>query len=435
MAPGSDTADLAGDGRAMPQNGNQETTATVPNPGRSGAGQVAGLTASVPAAAGPVAPGPAAAWHRWRVPLALIAVILLGATVIAILLPASRPNGYLDPASTRDDGTHALADILAERGDQVISTYSPSAALAASRSGGSTLVITSPDLLTVPQLTRLSLARADIVLVEPDRAALAVLSPGVTIAGSTTAAGAIQPGCQLPAATLAGDADMAGITFAMSNPPAGAVGCYPADGRPSLVRYAASGTVVTVLGTGLPLANQFLADRGNAALALNLLSTSHRIVWLTSQPAATGGSIPAEPGSPPLIPVAAFLVALQLAIAVALAALWRARRFGPLVPEQLPVVVRASETVEGHARLYQSRRARARAAAVIREAMLARVRPALGLAQGAAQDAVADAIASRSRLSQQQIAGILFGPPPASDADLVALVRSLDELEREVRSQ
>jgi hypothetical protein len=126
---------------------------------------------------------------------------------------------------------------------------------------------------------------------------------------------------------------------------------------------------------------------------------------------------------------------LQLGIATVLAAIWRARRLGPLVPERLPVIVRASETVQGHARLYQSRRARDRAAAVLREAMLARVLPALGLARDASPDAVSDALASRSRLSQQVVTTIVFGSPPASDTELAALVRDLDRLEREVRSQ
>ena len=52
----------------------------------------------------------------------------------------------------------------------------------------------------------------------------------------------------------------------------------------------------------------------------------------------------------------------QLWLVVVLVALWKGRRLGPLVAEQLPVVVRASETVEGRGRLYRSRRARDRAA-------------------------------------------------------------------------
>src|SRR5690606_41722785 len=55
-----------------------------------------------------------------------------------------------------------------------------------------------------------------------------------------------------------------------------------------------------------------------------------------------------------------------LIVVVVLLAWWQGRRLGPLVTEPLPVVVRASETVEGRGRLYRSRRARDRAAEALR---------------------------------------------------------------------
>ena len=67
-----------------------------------------------------------------------------------------------------------------------------------------------------------------------------------------------------------------------------------------------------------------------------------------------------------------------------LVALWKGRRIGPLVAERLPVVVRASETVEGRGRLYRSRRARDRAADALRTATLQRLLPRLGLGANAA---------------------------------------------------
>lgn len=66
---------------------------------------------------------------------------------------------------------------------------------------------------------------------------------------------------------------------------------------------------------------------------------------------------------------------LQLFVAAALAALWRARRLGPLVPERLPVAIRASETVEGRARLYRKADARDRAALALRSATRIRLAP------------------------------------------------------------
>jgi hypothetical protein len=136
-----------------------------------------------------------------------------------------------------------------------------------------------------------------------------------------------------------------------------------------------------------------------------------------------------------LIPLPAYLVAIQLAVAVVLAAIWRSRRLGPLVPEPLPVVVRASETVEGHAGLYRSRRARGRAAAALRTAMLDRTRPALGLPQDAGAADVVAAFSARSGSGPDRIEAMLFGPAPRDDAALVALADNLDALEREVRTQ
>ena len=51
-----------------------------------------------------------------------------------------------------------------------------------------------------------------------------------------------------------------------------------------------------------------------------------------------------------LVPGPVYLVIAEIAVALVLTALWRMRRFGPLVFEPLPVVVRASETAEGHGR-------------------------------------------------------------------------------------
>jgi hypothetical protein len=119
-------------------------------------------------------------------------------------------------------------------------------------------------------------------------------------------------------------------------------------------------------------------------------------------------------------------------LTVALIALWKGRRIGPLVAEDLPVVVRASETVEGRGRLYRSRRARDRAAQALRTATLQRLLPRLGLGTDAQLPAVLQAIAARSRSDPEMLRHILFGPPPITDADLVQLTHALDDVERQV---
>jgi hypothetical protein len=403
----------------------------------------------------------------WRVPLAIVALILLGGTVIALLQPGVVVTGYLDPAGTDTTGAHAITDILSDRGDTVTRAITPAAAEAAVRGaaaggagpGGVTLVVTSPGLLTPAQLDGLARVPADrVVLIGPDRAALSALAPRVELLGPAPVQ-ALPPGCGLTAARLAGTADLGGLQLAVRPAPGSAprrrprrarlsaasqaalcYPSYPTGGSGSLVRYSAGGRLITVLGSGNALTNGSLAHLGNAALALNLLGAHTRIVWLVPGPGLPGRQpVSGAPANGQqsllhLIPLPAYLVTIQLGIAVLLAAAWRARRLGPLVPEPLPVVVRASETVEGHAGLYRSRRARGRAATALRTAMLARTLPALGLAPDTRPAEVAAAFSARSGSGQARIEAMLFGPVPGDDAALVALAHDLDALEKEVRT-
>ncbi|MCZ9344899.1 DUF4350 domain-containing protein, partial [Streptomyces sp. TRM76130] len=82
------------------------------------------------------------------------------------------------------------------------------------------------------------------------------------------------------------------------------------------------------------------------------------LVWYLPSLSDTTAPDDGERGLFDLLPAGWLWGALQLFLAAAVAALWRARRLGPLVPEELPVAVRASETVEGRARLYRKVNAR-----------------------------------------------------------------------------
>ena len=370
-------------------------------------------------------------WRRAGAWLLICLIIVLGAIVIGVLYrPAG--NSYLDPGSTGGNGSHALADVLTGLGRQVTTVTSTASAVAAA-SAGTTLVITSPGDLSRPDLAALAEAPASVLLVEPDREALTAFGSGLRIALQGVPVASTPAACPLDAAVLAGTADMGGTTLTVPGRLArGIQQCYPVGGHPSLVRLTLRGRGVTILGTGAPLTNRALASQGNAALAIDLLP-SHRIVWLVPPVAAVTAARPARPKSfYSLVPLGAYLVAIQLAVALLLAVAWRARRLGPLVAEPLPVVVRAAETVEGHARLYQSRRARARAAGALRQGVISRLSPLAGLPVTASRDAVVAALAPRSALTQARVAGLLYGPAPASDRALVELARDLDTFEREV---
>jgi hypothetical protein len=385
-------------------------------------------------------PGARDGWRRWRGTAALVALVLLGGLAVALLQLRPRVTGVLDPASTGPAGAHALVALLTGRGQTVIRAGAvPAAAAAAGR--GTTLVITSPQKLDGGQLATLARVRASLLIVAPDAAALAALAPEVTLAGPA-AVHSVPPRCGLPAARLAGSAEAGGLALRSTAP--GSWRCYPARlapgkrgaraGFPSLVRYASAGRLITVMGTGSPLTNQYLASDGNAALAMNLLNTSPRVIWLVPGPpvlaAAHGGR---SVGS--LIPEPVYDVVIQLGIVVLLTAVWRMRRLGPLVPEPLPAVVRACETVEGHGRLYRSRRARDRAAAALRSAALARIAARLGLPRGTPPRAACGELAGRTGRSADEIWAILFGAVPPDDAALVRLAADLDALEEQVLTQ
>lgn len=371
-------------------------------------------------------------WHQFRAWLA-IGVLIVLAGVVAGLVWQQPGNSYLNPGSTSGTGSRALADVLTGLGRQVTTVTSTGAATAAA-AAGSTLVVTSPYYLSGSQLASLAGVRANVVLVEPDARALSAFDTGLHLATTGAPVTSIPAACTLYAAVLAGNADMGGTLVAPLSGRAGITAdqCYPADGNLSLVRLPVRGRLVTVLGTGVPMTNEALADEGNAALAINLLS-SHRIVWLVPAVAAVAAAGPAGPASfYSLVPLPAYLVAVQLAVALLLAVAWRARRLGPLVAEPLPVVVRAAETVEGHGRLYQSRRARARAADALRTAVISRAGPAAGLPVGASREAVIAALAPRSGRPPGRVAELLYGRAPESDQALVDLARDLDQFEREV---
>ena len=365
---------------------------------------------------------------HWGWPAGLALAVLAAGVIIALLQPS--PSVYLDPSSTGPGGGHALADLLAARGQRVVRVAAPPGA-GTTNQGTSLELITSPNLLTAGQLAQAARFDGDIVLTDPDPAALRAIAPGVAMSATQPGViGTAPPLCNVQAANLAGDIETggavlqaAGQTGSQSQTGSQAGGpasdaCYPGGGGYGLIQYKArNAATITVLGSGAPLTNAYLADEGDAALALNLLRQASGITWVVPNPVpASGASQGRQQSFFSLIPWPVYLIAIQLALAAVAAAAWRARRLGPLVAERLPVIVRASETVEGHGRLYHARRARDRAAQELRGAARARISARTGQPPGTVTGPELD------------------GPPPATDTDLVTLAADLDELERKVRN-
>ncbi|WP_371678293.1 DUF4350 domain-containing protein [Streptomyces sp. NBC_01276] len=384
-------------------------------------------------------------WTRARGFL-LAAGILLTAAVALAGLQAGDHHGRLDPRSADPDGSRALAQLLKERG--VTTRVVTNAAEAAAAAGpGTTLLVADPDLLGEPQRrairSAIDLSGGRTVLVAPGSTALPELAPAARTKGFAHQRD-LDPGhpaCALPAATAgrAGTGD--GLRYTTDLP--GATACYPSDGHPTLLVLPSTtkGGDTVLLGSETFLLNKRLADEGNASLALQLLGSRPELVWYLPTPA----DMSADPGTGAedtsllgLVPAGWTWALLQLFAAAALAALWRARRLGPLVTENLPVAIRASEATEGRARLYRRADARDRAATVLRAAARERLAPLVGVPAPQAHDPATLVPAVSARLTADgrpnDPAALLFGTTPADDAALVALADHLDALEREVRT-
>jgi hypothetical protein len=208
-----------------------------------------------------------------------------------------------------------------------------------------------------------------------------------------------------------------------------ALSCFTDSGGRGQLVQSADGEV-TLLASRAPFENRHVGELGNAAVALNALGGRARLIWLRPDPAAAAAT--ARPTLETLTPswVTPMLV-LALLAGVA-AAVWRGRRLGPLVVEQLPVVVRSRETVEGRARLYARAGARLRAADALRIGTIGRLAPALGLSRLASVDEIVVGAAQRTGRDRAALRSLLIDSTPTSDAALVALSDELARLEAAV---
>ncbi|MEU9133956.1 DUF4350 domain-containing protein [Kitasatospora sp. NPDC048540] len=377
---------------------------------------------------------------RWYL-LSAAFVILVGLLLGSLAGRSSWPP--LDPGSPDPEGARALVVLLKGEGVDVRTVADERALATALREPATTVLLPRPDLLSTAQLDRLGAvprgSAGRLVLLAPQQAALHAFVPGLTVATSAdgtpepTSSISTPPGCRLPEAVRAGTAELGGLGYDARS---GDTGCYPRHGHQSLVVHAEDGDRETVvLGTGHPLSNESLDDDGNASLALGLLGSRPHLVWYLPDYSAPSPSVERKQFED-FIPAGWGWAGLQLLVAAVLAALWRGRRLGPVVSERLPIVVRATETTEGRARLYHRAKARGRAADALRRAAAHRIAPVLGVALTAGEPdpaALCAAISDRLGRPAPDVQSLLYGGPPTDDAALLRLTDHLDALERQVR--
>ena len=423
-------------------------------------------------------------WHRFAIPLGVVGLVFaVTGVAYAVNEPDPSDSAFLNPVSAHGIGGERLARALAARGVQVQRMTRTSDALVAAYEGDATLFVPVPRVVHPDYLAMLRLMppTTRIVLVDPARQVLDDVGLPLTPGGRRWAARAVPPDCDL------GEARAAGRAAALRQRYTGnGIRCY-GNGVVHMVRFQ---TDFVVIGASDPFRNDRIGEHGNEALATGLLATRSRVVWLDLHELERPPGVADEPGSPsgappslgadprddgsgegdgegspgeggpgdgdgsqgrgedgqpdtssasnvddenPLwdaFPAWFWALLIQLALAVVLLALWRARRLGPPVTEPLPVTVRAAETVHGRGRLYRRAKARGPTADTLRAATRDRLAQLLTHTPDVS---LVDAAAAATGRDPELIEGLLDGPTPESDDDLRRLQADLDALVEAVR--
>jgi len=414
--------------------------------------------------------------------IALAATALLCATTAA----PSQADATADPNSSVDNSTlleptsdSGLLNLLGQQGV----AYYPVTSMADAfgyQDLDATLVISDDQRLNATDLNAITNSGfGRIIILSNDANTINALFNGDVTLGPLTSrlTAPVQPECAQADASAAGSVEFGDRSATFSHPQNNnnVEACYPVNGAPTLVFDHFGEHDVIALGSTAFFENDRITEAGNAALALRLLGAQSRLVWLapafiddpslkncggttcsgvesTPAPGSTttipagggaggggggGGSGASQPTLTSLMPTWIWWALLQLLVAVLLVAYWRGRRLGAVVTEQLPVTVRAAETVEGHARLYRRANAHGRAAELLRKACAGRLAGYFGVPAARAHadpSLLVAPVAARLDVAENLIADLLAGAVPQSEAELVLLADHLDQLEQEVRS-
>ncbi|MFP7695676.1 DUF4350 domain-containing protein [Trueperella sp. LYQ143] len=326
--------------------------------------------------------------------------------------------------SSGPDGTMALASILREHGVEVTSV-SAEEALASTGEDHTIVLVGYFQTAYVEQLKKYLLnTNAHVVLIDS-----AIAFDDTSFSGRIIG---LDPTNHVPARCDNSDAQAAqyvsGIdaTFIPDDPQA-VSGCFPiAQGFGAITPR--DYPHITLLPSGTFLTNSLLNRDGNAAFALRLLGKHPSLLWV-DQPDKTPSEDHSQTLALPDWAVPAFCGALLTFLWLAL---WRGRRFGPLVAEPIPVIVPARETDHGRARLYARGHNRQHAAQSLRIGTLNRIAQRCGFTPTSDPQTIVNAVVAASGYAPEHVSRILFTDPISTDRDLIILTARLEQLERDI---
>jgi hypothetical protein len=379
----------------------------------------------------------------WTV--AIVALLAFGFVMVAFN-GAGRVAERWGASETAPPGSRAVVEVLRDQGVDVIVTTTlartraelEGLARADGGTGATLFVGDSRGILSQEQWPEVLGLADHTVLAEPSAVALdglgidalgaGPLDGGDPEAGSPVGDDAgrvtLEAECRVPAAQRAESISAAGQGYSTID----GVICFDAgQAGAALVSLEVDGQTVTVLGAGTALQNDDITRAGNAALVLGLLGEFETLVWYQPSPADLTVPTVAELTPDWVNPVAWLAIIAGLA-----AAFWRGRRLGPVVIENLPVVVKTTETMEGRARLYARDGSRLRALDALRVGTLRRLAEGLALGRAAGVDDIINAVSAITGRDPRSLRALLVDTEPADDGQLVQLSDRLLELERQV---
>ncbi|MGO2539698.1 DUF4350 domain-containing protein [Specibacter sp. AOP5-B1-6] len=433
-------------------------TEQAPPPGNSGPTVPGGTGAAgtdggaVFRAEHPSAPKRAGRWWRQHKFWLVCAAIFVVLSLLGIIVGSSgeRSSGTLSITNPAPAGAQAAASVLRNQGVSVTATDSladTTHALAANGPGNSTVLFYDPNnLLTPDKAAALSAAvqgsGGKLVAVAPGPLTTKKFSPDLASTGTAAGTASAAARCNIPAALAAEtiDGGAPALGAASATVPLrlykGAETCFSPSGKTTAGGYLAGNSSgdIAVLGNPGVVINQNLANRGNAALTFGLLGSTPNLLWYT----VSVKDIPVAEQQQPLsdfMPEWVFPASAWLLIVALLGMFWRGRRNGPLVTEPLPVIVKASETLSGRARLYQNARAVDTAARTLQHATLTRLARKLRLGISAEPAAVVEAVVAVSGRKHQEVHALLLGEAPQTEKDMLSMAVELTALEEEVAKQ
>ncbi len=363
--------------------------------------------------------------RRNRTPLLLGLVVLVAIVGLAVLnRDNARFAGGLDPRNPGPTGAQAVAKVLDAHGVDVRIVRGERAFRDAPVDENTTVVVTNP--------TELGRSTFDVVRSRaPLAGAMVVVGPAEVLQDAfdlqprSLGKGDLFADCDEPVAD--------GLTIRA--PYAAAVagkGCFVDGDAVALHRPVADRTFWLFLAPDV-LTNEHVTEADNAALSLRLLGQHPKLVWYV----ADGTDVAAGDGVTisSLLPRWLYPALWLLLLGTVALLVWSGRRFGPLVREPLPVVVRASESTESRGRLYHRARDRGHAANILRRATQRRLADQLALRADAPLHEVVTAVADRTGRRTDELHTLLAPDTVTNDSTLADLGRRLLQLEDEVRTR